>query len=758
MKKLRHVVVALFLFQSVYAQTTLYNLNTIQRIEITFMQPNWDDQLDTAKNGFDSYILASKIKINGVEFDSAGVKYKGNSSYDATYKKNPLHIELDTYKNQSYQGIKDIKLGNCFADPSMIREVLSYDILKNYMDCPRSNFAQVFINGVYIGLYANDESITKSFCSDHFYSSKNTFVKCNPIVTPSSNTKSSLKYITADSTAYFKYYEMKSNNGWKGLVALCDTITNYPASIPSILDLDKAIWMLAFNSAMLNLDSYNGVFAQNYYLYKDNTNRFDPIVWDLNMSLGGFPYVGNSNSSLSGLTVVEMQKLSVTSHAADQYWPLIKNVLSNAMYKKMYIAHMRTIVDEMFVSNYYQTKASQLKSIIDTAVVADTNKFYTTAQYQNAMTTAVPNGSFEIPGINTLVDGRVAYLKSTADFINTQPVITAVKPNDTIPALNAPIAITANVTNTNTSSVYIGYRFTKTDKFIQVQMMDNGSNNDGTAGDNVYGAKLTMNGPQMQYYIYAENANSGVFSPERAEHEFYILKSDTKTADSGKVVINEFIASNKTGQLNEKGKYEDWIELYNTTSSPLDLDGLHLTDNYATPAKFTFPINTIIQPHGYLLVWADENATTTSYVHCNFKLSASGEQLMLTDATDKVLDSVTFGAQPDDVAMARCPNGSGALVPALPTFNTSNCANGIYEDDDQQAILVYPNPANATVTVEFNTGKQPNLITIFDVLGQALGHIYSISKSETINITNLSPGLYFIRVNQHQFQKIEVVH
>src|SRR3954469_3662079 len=359
MKKLIPVVIGVFVMKSVAAQTTLYDQNTIQKIEITFTQSDWDQELDTAKAGFDSYILASKLKINGVEFDSVGVKYKGNSSYNANSKKNPLHLEMDTYKNQNYQGIKDIKLGNAYADPSMVREVLSYDILKNYMDCPRSNFSKVFINGAYIGLYANDESITKGFCSDHFYSSKNTFVKCNPIGTAASNTKSNLKYLGADSSAYFNFYEMKSEKGWKELVGLCDTVTNYPGSLASVLDVDRALWMLAFNNTLVNLDSYNGVFAQNYYLYKDNTKRFNPIIWDLNMSFGGFPFVGVSNSSLNGLPVAEMQKLPVISHSTDQYWPLIKDVISNASYKRMYIAHMRTIVNEMLASKYYQTKATQ---------------------------------------------------------------------------------------------------------------------------------------------------------------------------------------------------------------------------------------------------------------------------------------------------------------------------------------------------------------------------------------------------------------
>lgn len=757
MKKLMPFVV-LLLVKSATAQTTLYDQGAIQKIEITFTQPDWDYQLDTAKAGFDSYILASKLRINGTEFDSVGVKYKGNSSYNTKFKKNPLHIELDSYKNQSYQGIKDIKLGNGYADPSLIREVLSYDILKNYMDCPRSNFAQIFINGVYIGLYANDESITKSFCSDHFYSSKNTFVKCNPIGTASSNTKSNLKYIGTDSSAYAQFYEMKSDNGWNELIKLCDTITNYPAALASIMDVDRAIWMLAFNNAMVNLDSYNGVFAQNYYLYKDNNKRFNPIIWDLNMSFGGFPYAGNSNSSQGGLTVTEMQKLPVTSHATDQYWPLINDIHANATFKKMYIAHMRTIVNEMFASNYYKTKATQFMSMIDTAVVADTNKFYTYAQYQASMTTNVANGSFAIPGISTLVDARVTYLKATTDFTNAPPVITAVKASDTIPSLNVPVSITANVANTNTSSVYLGYRFLNTDKFTRIQMLDNGLNNDGAAGDNVYGATINMSGAEMQYYIYAENTTAGMFSPERAEHEFYKLKSGTHTADYGQVMINEFLASNKTGQMNEKGKYEDWIELYNATAAPLNMDGLHLSDTYSNASKYTFPSNTIIPAHGFLLLWADENATTTSYLHCNFKLSASGEQLILTNAAGKLLDSLSFGAQGDDISYARCPNGTGPFAAALPTFNTSNCANGIHEEEGQLPIIVYPNPANAAITVEFNNTKQHNTITLFNMIGEEIQSIQSTKKSEIINTSALPVGLYFINVNGNQFQKMEVVH
>src|SRR5690242_17521618 len=167
--------------------------------------------MDTAKYGAEDYIMADSVRVNGTLFQNVGVKYKGNSSYDSTYIKNPLHIELDAYVNQSYQGFTDIKLGNGYGDPSMIREVLSYEILKNYMDCPRANFAQLYINGNYVGLYSSAESINKEFCSQHFYSSQNTFIKCNPTIIPGPTTKSNLRYLSADSSMYSVRYEVKSN-------------------------------------------------------------------------------------------------------------------------------------------------------------------------------------------------------------------------------------------------------------------------------------------------------------------------------------------------------------------------------------------------------------------------------------------------------------------------------------------------------------------------------------------------------------------
>ncbi|MGB0427887.1 MAG: CotH kinase family protein, partial [Flavobacteriales bacterium] len=145
-----------------------YDVSTVQTIEVTFSQSNWDQLMDNAKSTTGDYIMAQTVAINGEVLDSVGVKFKGNSSYNANQAKNPWHIELNTYKDQDYQGYKDIKLSNGHKDPSFLRDVLGFQIARQYMDAPKSNFTNLYVNGVLIGLYTNTESITKAFVDDRF--------------------------------------------------------------------------------------------------------------------------------------------------------------------------------------------------------------------------------------------------------------------------------------------------------------------------------------------------------------------------------------------------------------------------------------------------------------------------------------------------------------------------------------------------------------------------------------------------------------
>jgi len=143
------------------------------------------------------------------------------------------------------------------------------------------------------------------------------------------------------------------------------------------------------------------------------------------------------------------------------------------------------------------------------------------------------------------------------------------------------------------------------------------------------------------------------------------------------VVINEFMAQNTYTVADDFNEYDDWIELYNPSSSALDVGGLYLTDNFGNPSQWRIsasrPDLTTIKPGGFLLIWAD-GQIDQGPLHASFKLSASGEAIGLF-ASDGVtrIDGVTFGAQQADRSYARIPDGAPSWqVVDQPTPGRSN--------------------------------------------------------------------------------------
>ena len=729
----------------------LYDINTIQDIRIVFAESNWDALLDAQASSTEDYISAQSVTINGVAFNNVGIKYKGNSTYSPSRVKNPFHIELDTYVNQDYQGYTDIKLSNVYFDPTFVRETLSYSILRKYMHAPLSNYANVYVNGTLMGLYVSSESISKKFVDNHFYSNNNTFFKCNPIggAGPGSSSYPNLAYLGTNITSYQSAYELNSDTGWEDLVSLTNTLSNDITNIESILDVDRALWMLAFDNVLVNIDSYIGTFKQNYYLYKDDNGRFNSIVWDLNMSFGVFTQTGTI--SLSNTTA--KKQMTHLLHAGDAAWPLVQKLLAVPQYKRMYLAHFRTILEENFSNDNYYTTAQSYQTLIAPSVQADTNKFFTYAQFQSNLTTDNTGGMNPAPGIKNLMDGRFTYLSALTDFTNTRPTITAVAPVVVTPLINSDVFITANVINSNTNGVFLGYRANEKLAFTKIQMLDDGLHGDGAAGDNVYGASINVSNVFMQYYVYAENNNVGQFSPERAEHEFYSLNASYPTINPGDLVVNEIMAQNTLTVTDVDGEFEDWIELHNNTNTTLSLDNLFMTDTETNLIKWQFPTGTTIAPNGYLTIWADEDGAQEG-LHASFKLSASGESVLLAYANGTIIENVNYDAQTADLGYARIPNGTGNFVIQSPTFNLNNENLAASAFDFNQNLSVFPNPTNGNLNIH-NKQYPIETVAIYNLQGQLLySNIYENQNQIAIDITSYSKGIYMIMINNKQPIKI----
>jgi len=130
------------------------------------------------------------------------------------------------------------------------------------------------------------------------------------------------------------------------------------------------------------------------------------------------------------------------------------------------------------------------------------------------------------------------------------------------------------------------------------------------------------------------------------------------------ISINEAVAKNTNGISDEFGEFEDWIEIYNSSSQPIDLGGYFLSDRYSNSSMWEFPSGTMIQAKDYLIVWCDTDVAQGP-LHTNFKLDKDGSGIYLfapASSLNYLVNSMTYSELSNDQSIARIPDASQNIV------------------------------------------------------------------------------------------------
>ncbi len=152
---------------------------------------------------------------------------------------------------------------------------------------------------------------------------------------------------------------------------------------------------------------------------------------------------------------------------------------------------------------------------------------------------------------------------------------------------------------------------------------------------------------------------------------------------SGQVVINEYSASNLSTVTDNHSSYEDWIELYNTGSSSVDLGGYYLSDRPSDSAKWEIPEGVIISAGGYKKFWTSgRDEVSGGHYHTNFKLTQTKdnpEYVVLTSPLGAILEQEQLLITQKDHSRGRTTNGGeGWSVFKNPTPGSSNNSSTPY--------------------------------------------------------------------------------
>lgn len=239
----------------------------------------------------------------------------------------------------------------------------------------------------------------------------------------------------------------------------------------------------------------------------------------------------------------------------------------------------------------------------------------------------------------------------------------------------------------------------------------------------------------------------------------FFLMIDNNFAQSS-VVMNEIYSRGVAGNL-------DWIEIYNSSSSPIDISGYKIYDiggQSGTKNKKLFPTGTIIPAHGFYVIITD----TADFAGDNsgFGLSSNGESVWLEDASGTLIDNVTFPPMAVTQSYGRYPDGSTNWQ--LSDFITRGAPNSITSIDDPSISVLdynlyqnYPNPFNPTTTISYQIGKQSFVsLKVYNLLGKEVATLINEVKSPgTFEVkfdgTNLSSGIYFYKLTSDNFNAVK---
>ena len=538
MKKLSFILFCLPLIvfsQNIYNPQDLYDIpggifdeDSLREIHLDFYDPNYHAFLVNAWYYNPDERIPAKLTLNGVDYDSVGVRYKGNSTFclpnDVFNAKVPYNIDMNYFiDGQDLMGYNKMKLANAWMDPTFVKQIVSSNIYRRYLPTGESNLVKLYSQGNYVGLYVNDESINKQFLKKHFDEKSGPLFKCDNIdrFCDTANAPSAmppnLYYLGLDSTLYYDSYDIKSDHGWAELVELIRTIRYDFSSIDSVLNIDRTLWAFAVNQVIQNLDCYNTYYMHNYYLYQTKDGLFQMIPWDLDNSFSG-AIMGWDYWTPSNIYEYDPYFTGPQLGGSTQSWderPLLYMLLNDPYYRKIYTAHLRTIIEESLDINIISSNVNDLQALAYNAAAQDNNKVFSMSDYSsnvNAPLWASFNWGFG--GILSTVNERKQFLLNHPEIALVSPTIDNVMITNNL--------VTAEVFNANTVELMatISEYNSKFQSFI---MLDDGTNGDAVAYDGTYSALLPFqsSGLEVKFYLRSENNDAIKLEPQRAEYEFY---------------------------------------------------------------------------------------------------------------------------------------------------------------------------------------------------------------------------------------------
>ncbi len=388
----------------------IFDDNAVKRLDIVITEERWQSMLNDMTGLYgnfgsgggpgggnfaeeDPIFVPAEVFYNGREWYRVGVRFKGNSSLQSSWRNGILKLSFkldfdefeDDYPqidNQRFYGFKKLSLKNNYDDKSMLREKVAGDVFRNAgLVGSHTAFYTLYVDHgdgpTYFGLYTLVEEVDDTVLDDQFSDDDGNLYKPDgDAATFAVGTYDEDEYVKKTNEDEADFSDVQSL-----LTILHDEArTTDPATwrteLEAVFDTDVFLKYLAVNTVIQNWDTY-GRMTHNYFLYNNpDTEKLTWIPWDNNEALQTGKQGGSLPLNFSGLNASN--------------WPLIGYLYQDAVYRAAYDDYVEEVIDGPFSVSNIQAQYSNYAAMIEpyaTSEVSGYTFLNSSADFQSAVST-----------------------------------------------------------------------------------------------------------------------------------------------------------------------------------------------------------------------------------------------------------------------------------------------------------------------------------------------------------------------------------
>ena len=417
-------------------EEALFDTEEVMRIDIQMKQEEWEEMLENAAA---KEYYACDVQINDQKLGNVGLRTKGNTSLSAIAG-NPdtdrfsFKLEFDHYvEGQTCLGLDKLILNNNYADATSMKEAVVYDMYRYLgVDASLYNYAELSLNGEYLGVYLALEAVEDSFLLRNYGTGDGKLYKPDSMKMgggekgefggqpprPGEKDADAWKEERRDQggenfdleegderqkTARGKMPggspSMGGGNGanlnytdeelssysdiWDGEVTDTDKADHSRVvtalknigggtDLEKYLDVDNLLKYMAVHAFSVNLDSLSGNMAHNYYLYEYN-GMLNILPWDYNLAFGGMNMGPENDAS------------ETVNDAVDSPFPgttFFDALLEDETYLSRYHEYLNRLAQEYVLGGRFREVYEGIRERIDTLVETDPTALYSYEEYE----------------------------------------------------------------------------------------------------------------------------------------------------------------------------------------------------------------------------------------------------------------------------------------------------------------------------------------------------------------------------------------